>query len=89
MTTPTEPAPSPAGLLSDDALRELFEKDPLDLTRADFARMVDWARAGRARWGQEQAEARSSGRKPRSKVSALPKGQVQLPGVNAEEADPL
>jgi hypothetical protein len=84
----TLPEPSPGALLSDDALRELFERDPLELTRPDFARMVDWARTGRARWGAEQAEARSAGRKPKSRVSALPKGAA-LPAVDAEEAEAL
>lgn len=74
MTTP-EGAAQLSPLLTDDALRTLFEADPLTLTREDTAAMVDWARAGRARWQQEEKTARAEGRKPKSSVSKLRKAQ--------------
>ena len=62
----------PATLSEADTLRELFERDPLLLTHEDFAAMCDWARRERAKWAQEESTARSEGRRPRSKVAALP-----------------
>lgn len=71
MTDTPEGQAALSPLLADDALRTLFEADPLTLTRENIAAMVDWARAGRARWKQEEQEARAVGRRPKSSVSKL------------------
>ena len=70
MTTLPQPSSTPLSVA--DSLRELFERDPLVLTRPDFERMLTWARDSRARWASEEREARGAGRKSRSKVVALP-----------------
>jgi hypothetical protein len=77
MTDTPEGQAALAPLLADDALRALFEADPLTLTRENIAAMVDWARAGRARWQSEEKTARAEGRRPKSSVSKLRKAQPE------------
>lgn len=70
-------------------LSELFEKNPMELTRAQRDQIVSALRERRALWLTERANAKSAGRKPRlsenatsAKLRGLDLGDLDLSGMD-------
>lgn len=60
-------------------LAELFDRDPLNLTDADFDRIITEMMKAREKWMHEKLRASREGRKPRlSEGAKKPRGKSKL-----------
>jgi hypothetical protein len=69
--TPLEEAQAAGELIP--TLKELFDKDPLDLTKDDRFRLCEAMRARREIWMAEEARATSAGKNPAWKTKGTSK----------------
>ena len=82
---------SPLSEADPKSLDELFNEDPLDLTKTDLATLVAALRSNRDKWAKEESEAQAQGRARRPKVykDKLPKGQISLSNIGLDKGGKL
>lgn len=75
--------PSPLAEADPKSLDDLFNEDPLKLTKPDLATLVAEFRANKDKWAKEDAAAQAQGRPRKSKEykAKLPKGQLSLSDI--------
>lgn len=59
------PASTPLSEISEEALDELFARDPLKLSSQDISQIVNYYRSQRHKWAQLEAEGKTR-KKPRA-----------------------
>lgn len=64
------------------SLDELFDRDPLELTKANIEQIIQSFRAQRLTWEQEEKAAAKTGRKPSTKISKEAAAKLTLSSLD-------